>query len=159
MTKPTCLFDQHAPGIIWDLMTSLKISRADACAIVGNAGHESGGFTHLCQIGRDGKPETCDAAGIGLFQWSGARHKNFVNYCAKKALEPLDLRASVFFLIHELSTDYAKVLRAVHSEPTLASKAVRFEIEFEKAGVPALQSRIDWAHRALALPLATKGIL
>jgi hypothetical protein len=152
----TPTFRKYAPMIVFDLEKELRISHADACAIVGNLGHESGGFEHLKQLPRaDGR---C-GDGLGLAQWSGARHKLFVAACAANKLDPLSIKASVVYLIKELRGAYAYVLPHVIAQSSLATKAAKFEELFEGAGVPALASRFAWAHEALNLPQSKVGIL
>jgi hypothetical protein len=152
-------FDKYAPMIIFDLKRDFQFSHNDACAVVGNAGHESGGFLELRQIASDGKPSDSVALGLGLFQWSGARHREFSNFCSANKLDTLSIRASSLFLRHELQTSYARVVDQVKHETTLLSKVSVFEIHYEGAGVPAISSRYLWAEYALKLPLAEKGLI
>jgi len=149
----TQTFTHYAPLIIHDLKKAFNFSQNDACAIVGNAGHESGGFDELHQL-NDKNP----GAGLGLFQWSGVRHEKFVAFCAAEKITPVEIRSSVLFLIHELATDYHSVVGQVKAEPSLMAKVAAFERFYEAAGVPALSSRYRWACAAQDLPLAAKGL-
>lgn len=145
------IFRQFAPMIACDLMRELSISKMDADAINGNAGHESAGFSQLRQIG--------GGDGIGICQWSGARHYAYVNFCKGIGQTPLSIQAGVRFLIHELKTTEADALKAVKAAANLYAKTVAFERVFERAGVPALVSRYQWAELSASLPVAEKGLL
>lgn len=150
----TSEFRMYARPIIFDLHARFGLSDIHAAAIVGNAGRESGGFKYFVQLD-DNKP----LRGIGLFQWSGARHTSFANYCAQAGLEKTTIEASVRFLMFELGGAYRSALRYLIATPDLYSATASFERHYEMAGITAIEERYMWADAALALPAVSKGIV
>jgi len=156
MTDLTPEFLSLAPKAMYDLRRAFNMKPEDAAAIVGNAGHESGGFKYYHQIGMDPNNPAC---GLGWFQWSGARHVAFKNYCELHGYAPMSPEASMHYLISELMGIYHYVLPPLQKAKTLYDKVAAFEKYYEAAGVPAISSRFLWADKALRLPVSVYGII
>src|ERR1041385_1019703 len=72
-------FGQKAPAVMQNLMRDFNLQPHQAAAILGNLGHESGGFTAHNQIG--------GGDGIGWAQWSGSRHNDYLNHAKQNRSE------------------------------------------------------------------------
>jgi len=141
------LFTDKAPAIMRDLMAAFALGEDDAAAIVGNLGHESGGFKFL----QEKKPLVPGSrGGWGWAQWTGPRRRAFEAWVAAKGLDPAGDEANLGFLVHELRTSEAKAIPAVKAARGLEAKVKAFEAAFERAGVKHYPSRIKYAEQALA---------
>lgn len=150
------LFKQKAPKIVADLMRDFSLDVISAAAIVGNGGHESGGFAKLQEI----KPTVKGSrGGYGYFQWTGARRRAFEAWCTAKGLKPSSDDANYGFLCEELRGSEKAALTAVRKAGDLATKVKAFEASYERAGVKHYDSRLAYATAALeayrASPQAT----
>ena len=157
------LFRQKAPGIMSILMRDFDLTVADAAAILGNLGHESGGFKFLAEkhpliAGSKG--------GYGWAQWTGARRRLFEQWCATHRLDPASDEANMSFLQQELRSTYLGALAAVKNAPlgqgadALRRKVVAFELTFERAAAEYkhYDSRLQWADIALAAYQAAEPV-
>lgn len=143
------LFRELAPRIMRGLMAEFSLDATSAAAIVGNLGHESGGFRFLQEI----KPLIPGSkGGYGWAQWTGPRRRAYEKYCADKKLDPASYEANYGFLVWELRNTETSAIPAVKRATTLHGKVVAFELAFERAsdqhkGYP---SRERWANIALS---------
>jgi hypothetical protein len=126
------------------LIEDFGFSVEDAAAIMGNAGHESGGLTQLQELA-----PVAGAGGWGWFQWTGPRRRAFDAYCNRNGLDPKSDKANYGFLFVELSGPESGAVAKTKAARTLEDKVKAFELSFERAGVKAYASRIEWAKRAL----------
>ena len=149
------LFRAKAPGIMAILMRDFDLTVADAAAILGNLGHESGGFAFL----QEKKPLIPGSAGgYGWAQWTGARRREFTQWCARHALDPASDDANMGFLLEELRSSYPGAITAVKNAPlgegadALRRKVIAFELTFERAAAQYkhYDSRVQWANIAFA---------
>src|SRR3990167_1802444 len=142
----TPLFRQKAPRIMADLIRDFAISVEDAAAIVGNGGHESGGFALLQEI----KPTVSGSrGGYGWFQWTGPRRRAFEAWCKTSGLRPSSDEANYGYLVVELRGLEKKAIPALKRAAGLEAKVKAFELAFERAGVKHYASRIKYAREAL----------
>ena len=140
------LFTDKAAGIMALLMKDFDLSVTDAAAILGNLGHESGGFRFL----QEKEPLVPGSkGGWGWAQWTGPRRRAFEAYCARNGLDPASDRANYGWLFVELKGDEKRAIPAVKKATTLAGKVKAFEMAFERAGIKHYDSRNVWAQRAL----------
>lgn len=135
------LFEQKAPGIMVGLMRDLGITDFQAAGIMGNIGHETGGFQFFHQIG---------GPAIGWSQWDGERKSNFLNFCFAEKLDPKSDTANYKWLVAESKTIEKTALFALKATTTLKEATDVWEKKDERAGVPALSSRKMYAIRAMA---------
>ncbi len=143
----TALFREKAPGIMSALMRDLDISVEDAAAIVGNLGHESGGFKFL----QEKKPLVPGSrGGWGWAQWTGPRRRQFEDFVRERGLDPAGDEANLGFLIFELRGPEKAAVPATERATGLRAKVEAFEKSFERAGVKHYPSRMKWAELALA---------
>jgi hypothetical protein len=149
------LFRAKAPGIMAILMRDFDLAVADAAAILGNLGHESGGFRFMQEI----RPLIAGSrGGYGWAQWTGVRRRQFEQWCASQALDPASDDANMSFLSHELHTTQAGAIAAVKRAPlgagadALRAKVIAFEQSFERAHQDhkGYDSRLRFANIALA---------
>lgn len=67
------------------------MSLLSAAAIIGNAGHESGGFKDL----QEKKPLVKGSrGGYGIMQWTGPRRREYEDYCDRNNLDPSDMESN-----------------------------------------------------------------
>lgn len=142
------LFASLAPRIMRSLMGDFKITMTDAAAIVGNLGHESGGFKFL----QEKKPLVPGSAGgYGWAQWTGPRRRAYEAHCAARKLDPASYEANYGFLAYELTHTETRAIPAVKAAKTLPEKVKAFELAFERASpdFKHYASREAWAAQAI----------
>jgi len=126
------------------LMNDFGLTDFQAAGVVGNLGHESEGFTILHEIGQ--RP---GSGGYGWGQWTGSRRRAFLWWCETHHLDWRSDEANLSYMTHELDGAYHEAVLAVARSATIDAATTVFEKVFERAGVPALQSRLEWARAAL----------
>lgn len=144
-------FVAKAPKIMRDLMRDLPgLKDFHAGAILGNIGHECGGFRQLVQLGmKEG------TGGMGWCQWDGARRDAFLKFAADHVLSFRSDEANYGYLLHELrGTAKEPLERAALQEllrqTSLEAAVVNFDERFERSGVKALDKRTRYARLAMA---------
>ncbi|WP_051448260.1 phage tail tip lysozyme [Bradyrhizobium sp. WSM1417] len=137
-------FTEKAPGIMRDLIRDFEFTDFQAAGILGNMGRETGGFT-LFQERHPRVPP----GGFGWCQWTGDRRVLFEKFCSDNNLVRESDKANYGFLKLELETSKKSVVPHLKSTATLEKATEIFELEFEVAGVVAMDDRIMWARRAL----------
>lgn len=139
-------FNHWAPIFMKYLMRDFGVSVLDAAAIVGNAGHESGGFKSL----QEKKPVVPGSrGGYGIMQWTGPRRRAYEAYCSRNKLDPADMETNYKFLFVELSGEEGRVLPKLKAAKDLNAKTEVFMTGFLRPGIPHLGARQGWAKRAL----------
>ena len=147
MASSTALFREKAPEIMRSLMSAFGLTADSAAAIVGNLGHESGGFRFL----QEKKPLVPGSkGGWGWAQWTGPRRRQFEAWVRARGLDPASDEANLGFLCHELRGSEKAAIPAVVGALGLREKVEAFERAFERAGVKHYESRLRWAEMALA---------
>lgn len=140
------LFREKAPAIMRLLMQDFAFGVDDAAAVLGNLGHESGGFRFLQEL----KPLVPGSAGgYGWAQWTGPRRRAFEAYCTRNKLDPASDKANYGFLFVELTGSEQRAVAATKAATGLRNKVVAFEAAFERAGIKHYDSRMVWAQKAL----------
>lgn len=139
-------FDAKAKWIVPALQRDLGLTKEQAAGIVGNLGHESGGFKYYQEIGSG-----ANSGGRGWAQWTGPRRRSFLAYSKAQGLDPRGDEASYRYLLHELRTTESGALRAVKRQSTVYGSMKAFELGFERAGVKGYSSRAAYARRAYAV--------
>jgi hypothetical protein len=130
------------------LMSDFSLTDVDAAAIVGNLGHESGGFKFL----QEKKPLIPGSAGgYGWAQWTGPRRKAYEAYCSRNKLDPASDKANYGFLFVELMGRESAAIPAVKRVAGLEAKVKAFELSFERAHKDHKHypSRVSYANKAL----------
>jgi hypothetical protein len=140
------LFRSKAPGIMNLLMADFALDVESAAAILGNLGHESGGFQFL----QEKQPLIPGSAGgYGWAQWTGPRRREYEAYCQRNGFDPASDTANYKFLFVELSGSERASIPAVKNAVGLEAKVQAFEAAFERAGIKHYDSRLVWAKKAL----------
>jgi hypothetical protein len=145
------LFRAKAPGIMNLLMADFALDVESAAAILGNLGHESGGFQFL----QEKQPLIPGSAGgYGWAQWTGPRRRAYESYVERNNLDPASDTANYKYLFLELKGlegDEARAIPAVKSAVGLREKVIAFELAFERAHKDhkGYDSRVAWATKAL----------
>jgi hypothetical protein len=146
MSSAITTFVSKAPTFMALLMQDFGFDELDAAAIMGNAGHESGGLTIFQEI----KPTVAGSrGGFGWFQWTGPRRVAFESYCSRNGLDPKSDKANYGFLFVELKGPESAAIDKTKAAKGLEAKVKAFEMSFERAGHKAYDSRLKWAERAL----------
>lgn len=147
MVDTLTLYRALAPILMRRLVGDFDFTPTDAAAVIGNAGHESGGFLHIQEL----KPTVAGSrGGWGFFQWTGARRVAMEAYCARNGLDPASPEANYAWLFIELTGPEKAAVSAVKRAKSLFDKVKAFELAFERAGVKHYESRLRWAEIALA---------
>lgn len=129
--KAQDLFRSKAPWIAVLLLRDFPIGVDDAAAILGNLGHESGGFASLQEI----KPTVLGSkGGYGWAQWTGPRRRAYEAWCKREGLDPASDEANYRYLVLELRGPEKKAIPAVTAAKGLSNKVKAFELAFERAG-------------------------
>lgn len=129
------------------LMRDLGLTDIQAAGLLGNLGHESGGFRQLQELA----PAVAGSrGGWGLAQWTGPRRGAMEAWCRAHALDPASPEANYGYLCAELRGSEAPALAALRAAATLEAATEAVCRHYERPGIVALQSRLDWARRALA---------
>lgn len=129
------------------LMRDLGLTDVQAAGLLGNLGHESGGFRVLQEI----RPAVRGSrGGWGLAQWTGHRRLAMEAWCRSRALDPASLEANYGYLCAELRSSEAPALAALRAAATLEAATETVCRSYERPGIVALSRRLDWARRALA---------
>lgn len=140
------LFRQKAPGIMNLLMADFGLDVESAAAILGNLGHESGGFRFL----QEKQPMIAGSAGgYGWAQWTGPRRREYEAYCQRNGFDPASDTANYKFLFVELTGSERGAIPAVKNAVGIEAKVRAFEASFERAGIKSYESRNEWAERAI----------
>lgn len=147
-------FRSKAPWIMALLMRDFSLTVDEAAAIVGNLGHESGGFASLQEINPTVKGSK---GGYGWPQWTGPRREAFRSYCERNGLAPASDEANYKYLFVELSGTYRNAIAAVKRAGSLPDKVKAFELAFERAGIKHYERRNEWARRATEAWAAAAG--
>lgn len=138
------------------LMKDFDLDLLSAVAIVGNAGHESGGFKSLQEL----KPLVPGSrGGYGIMQWTGPRRRDYESYCERNRLNPADMDSNYKFLFVELKGPEGRVLNFLKNAKTLDDKVEIFCKTFLRPGVVHMDSRKVWAKRALVAWNAQKPVV
>lgn len=143
-------FRSVAPAYMRRLLSDFpQLDAQGACAIFGNLGYESLGFTKLQEI----KPTVAGSkGGYGWVQWTGPRRRAYEAYCQRNGKDPAAPESNYAYLFIELkgiegteSGAVSKVAAAVG----LPAKVEAFEKAFLRAGVKNYPERLKWARIAV----------
>lgn len=139
-------FNKWAPIFMERLMKDFNLNVLEAAAVIGNAGHESGGFKSL----QEKKPLVPGSrGGYGIMQWTGPRRRQYESYCERNDLDPADMESNYKFLFVELMGPEGRVIKRLKDVKTLDQKVEIFMKTFLRPGIPHLNSRKVWARRAI----------
>lgn len=138
-------FIAKAPGIMRDLIRDLPgLTPIQAGGILGNIGHECGGFKQLLQIGvAEGK------GGMGWCQWDGARREAFLKFANDSVKPWRSPEVNYAYLVHELRTTEDAAFQELLRQTSLEAAVVSFDKRFERSGVKALDKRVRYGRLAM----------
>jgi hypothetical protein len=147
-----------------------KLTDYQACALIGNLWHESGGFRAIREYGKGSGPQDqpppkgTKNTGYGWVQWTNSRLDDFLNFCDLTAHPPQSDEANLGFFLKEL--DKAKVIRGLKTNAPVtvsgywagtydcsniegATRYVMAEYERPKKGLDHIGERIQYAKMTL----------
>ncbi len=112
---------QPIPRILMsELQEDLSLTEVQAAAILGNLAQETGNFTLLQQI---------NGNAFGYSQWLGPRKRAFLAYARENGGKH-SLEANYGFLLHEIETQYPKMMGRIRSAETMEEASRIFMREF-----------------------------
>ncbi len=126
------------------LMKEFGLTAEEAAAVLGNLGHESGGFVHMQELGK-----RAGTGGLGVAQWTGVRRKAFEAWCRSHGVSTSSDQGNLGYLIFELHGIERQAIVSLRRASGLEGKVRAFERAFERAGIPAIPHRVVWAKLAL----------
>lgn len=139
-------FDERCRRLGPALMRDLALTDVQVAGVLGNLGHESGGFRYLQEVA---PVLPGSRGGWGIAQWTGARRVAMERWSRSQGLDPASDEANEGYLRLELRGSEAAALEALRRSATLEQATEAFCRSFERPGIPALADRIVWARRAL----------
>jgi hypothetical protein len=148
------LFREKAPGIMNLLMADFALDVESAAAILGNLGHESGGFRQMQEL----RPLSGEG-GWGWAQWTGVRRDQFEAYITRNGFDARSDTANYKWLYVELTSTERAAIPAVKNAVGLEAKVKAFELAFERAhkDYKHYPERVEWAQKALEAYRANPG--
>lgn len=154
--KGTNAFREIAPKYMDRLKQDFNLTDVQAAGILGNLGHESGGFTVMQEI----KP-TKGRGGLGYAQWTGPRRVKFEELARETGMSYDDPELNYLMLRTELETHYKKTITKLRTAKTIKEAVYIFERGFERSGDVNRQGvivkqghynkRYEYAQKALEL--------
>lgn len=139
-------FNKWSTIFVGRLMQDFDLDLLSSVAIIGNAGHESGGFQSL----QEKKPLVPGSrGGYGIMQWTGPRRRSYEDYCKRNGFDPADMESNYKYLFVELQGPEGRVIKKLKAVKTLDQKVEIFMKVFLRPGIPHLDSRKVWARRSL----------
>ena len=96
------------------LTQSMGLNTAAACGVLANVYHESGFRPDA--LGDNG-------TSYGICQWHAGRYTNLRSWCSSNGYDYKTLEGQLYFLNHELSSSYSKVLNKLRNASNSASGA------------------------------------
>lgn len=150
--------DNYKTKSVWligRLMQHFQWQDFQAAAVCGNGYQES---MLTAALENDGIV-TSPTRGIGWFQWTGPRHRNFLQWCQNNKLNWKSDEANWGFLHHELTVPnlYGHLTDRMRATKTLADATELFEKGYEGAGVVQMGHRLQGAQIALDAWRMTQG--
>lgn len=111
----------------WLVNSGLGLNEVQACGVVGNLVHESGGINPTC--------ENSEGA-YGIAQWhpGGGRKQNLISFCNQNGLDYKTLYAQLEFLKNELTTKPSLGLSQLRSATNYTDATNVFCDNFERPG-------------------------
>lgn len=85
-------------------------------------------------------------SGHGIAQWTAGRTTNLMNFAQSKGKDWTDLGLQIEFLIHELETT-EKSAQAALKASTVEEGTVLWQTLFERAGIPMMGNRLNYANQ------------
>jgi hypothetical protein len=128
------------------LMKDFGLTAEECAAIFGNLGHESAGFAVLQEQGK-----RHGTGGWGWAQWTGPRRRSFDAFALSHKLSKDSDEANYEYLCFELRGLERGALTSLKRAVGLENKVRAFERGFERAGIPAIPSRVVWGRLALTV--------
>lgn len=115
--------------ITWNFLISNGFSRTQTAGIMGNIMQEHGFNT----------------SGDGLVQWTGSRKAALMSRA-----NPYNIYTQLEYLMYELNGGYTNVRDSIKSTNTVEQSVSVFQNKFERCGVCAESSRVQFARNILA---------
>jgi len=136
---------------VWNYLIEAGFTEEATAGVMGNIHQESGGFNPaIVENGGSGQ-------GIGLCQWSYGRRTKLENFAAARGKSWTEVEVQLEYLVLEIQggsggevEDGFNGNNALRNQwqtaETPEQAAIAFEQGFERAGIPMMQNRINWAN-------------
>lgn len=146
--KPAPGYDVNRGLEIMDAVTQAYpgINPETAAAVAGNFLYESYGLPNIYEGQNPSNAGTYvpETGGVGLAQWTGPRRR------ALMAMEnPLTLDTQMQYFVQENAGPESRAWEQVLAAPDLPSATRTFTTKWERAGIPAIDRRINLAEQVL----------
>lgn len=128
------------PKDAYIFLTQNGYTPAQAAGIIGNLMWESGSVNLNPTAQTPGNPA------FGIAQWQGSRLTDMRAFVTGEGKDPNGFAGQLDFLLHELNTSESGSAAAVKATNTPAAAATAFEQNYERAGIPKLAERINYAN-------------
>lgn len=150
-TVPTVTSNNAAKAIADDLEQRYGLTPTQAAGVLGNFQQESGMQCNVNQGGKTGQPngDCSGGAGWGVAQWDGDRKAQEIAYAREHHLDPGSIQANIGFMNQELDGPYNSTIRDIKKTNNVQDAALVWERDYEKAGVPVMGNREQYAENYL----------
>lgn len=129
---------------------------AQIAGVLGNAQQESGLRPRVNEGGAIGAPR--GKGGFGVLQWTGGRQSNLINFAKQRKMDPGDPALQADFLVHELSGPEKRAAETLRQAKSPEQAALVFRRDFERAGIPKDEVRMQAARNFLPKLSSLEGI-
>lgn len=131
-------------------------SDAQVAGVLGNFQQESGFNPRINEGGKVGAP--LGKGGFGLAQWTGGRQSALVNFAKQKKMDPGDPMLQADFLAYELEGPEKRAAESLRQAKSPEQAALVFRRDFERAGIPKDEVRMQAARNLLPKLSSLGGI-
>lgn len=146
MGGPADFSGNNNTEIAWNFFISQGFTPEQTAGIIGNLLLESAGTMDPAINQQGGGP------GRGIAQWSvDERWQTLLNFASDNSMNPLHLETQLRFIMFELNGSENAALTALRTQNTIEGATESFMSVYERPGVEALDSRINYARQAFDL--------
>lgn len=131
-------------GIVAEQLSNFGLEPHQIAGILGNLAVESFSDLRTDAVGDNGNA-------LGIAQWNGPRKRALIAFAEEQGADVNSIDLQIAFLLKELKTTEKSAYKALLETKTAEEAAVVFLREFERAGVPKTQQRIDHANRFMEM--------
>lgn len=124
------------PGMVYRALKTKGFTDEGAAGILGNLQQESN---------VNPKSVESNGEGYGLVQWSFERKTSLINFAKKNNKPWQDVDLQIDFLFKELEAGYKPLIAYLQKTTDVTEATVKFENQFERAGIKMMDKRIAYA--------------
>lgn len=136
-----------AAAIVARKLKEQGFTNAQVAGVLGNFHQESGFNPRVNEGGAVGGPT--GRGGYGLAQWTGGRQTALVNFAKQRKMDPGDPNLQADFLVYELQGPERRAADSLRKAQSPEQAALVFRRDFERAGIPKDEVRMQAARNML----------